>query len=201
MILSQRYLKEQAEIRNISEYQSYRKQQIINENYELAEKYDTTTGKKVKKFDIFLSHSSLDKRLVLTLVELFNKAGYSAYVDWIEDAELDRNNVTKNTAAILKNRMNDSIGLTYIATSNATNSKWCPWELGYFDGKKNSRCSILPVVESNTFVGQEYLGLYPYIEYEKTSGTGKYDFWVYDQGTSKYVILRAWLEGHNPYQH
>lgn len=201
MILSQRYLKEQAEYRNISEHIGYRKTKIINENYELAEKYDSTIGKKIKKYDIFLSHSSLDKSLVLTLVELFNEAKYSVYIDWIEDIKLDRNHVTKNTAVTLKRRMNDSAGLAYVATSNATNSKWCPWELGYFDGKKNNRCSILPIVESKSFDGQEYLGLYPYIEYEKTFGTDNYDFWVNEQGTSNYINLREWLEGKDPFQH
>jgi len=48
-----------------------------------------------------LSHSSLDKIKVLALVDLFNKAGFSVYVDWIEDTQLDRNNVTVDTAKTL----------------------------------------------------------------------------------------------------
>lgn len=149
MILSRSYLTQQANSRNISEYTN-RRQQIINENFELAHRFDSAT----KEYDVFLSHSSLDKRLVLTLVEMFNEVGYSVYVDWIEDTQLDRNNVNKNAAAVLRNRMNTSKGLAYVATSNATNSKWCPWELGYFDGKKKSRCCILPIMDSNTFQGQ-----------------------------------------------
>ena len=123
------------------------------------------------------------------------------YVDWIEDTQLDRSNVNKDTAQTLRSRMNHLKGLAYVATSNSTNSKWCPWELGYFDGKKNSRCCILPIMESNTFQGQEYLGLYPYIRYSKISGKNKYDFWVYNQGTDEYVILKKWLAGSNPYNH
>lgn len=92
-------------------------------------------------------------------------------------------------------------GLSYVATSNSTNSKWCPWELGHFDGKKNGRCCILPIMESQTFQGQEYLGLYPYMQYAQVSGKEKYEFWVYNQGTNKYVILRKWLDGSNPYKH
>lgn len=97
--------------------------------------------------------------------------------------------------------MNGSKGLSYVATSNSTNSKWCPWELGYFDGKKNGRCCILPIMESQTFQGQEYLGLYPYMQYAQVSGKEKYEFWVYNQGTNEYVILRKWLDGSNPYKH
>ena len=200
MILSKSYLTQQANNRNISEYGNKR-QQIINENFELAHRFDSTLNKRVKEYDIFLSHSSLDKRLVLTLVELFNDAGYSVYVDWIEDTQLDRSNVNKDTANVLRNRMNTSKGLAYVATSNATNSKWCPWELGYFDGKKGSRCCILPIMDNTTFRGQEYLGLYPYIEYEKYANKNEYDFWVYNQGTNEYVILRSWLSGNEPYIH
>lgn len=199
MLLTKSYLSQQAERRNITEYG--RKTQIIQENADLSTIYDSVQKRRVKEYDIFLSHSSLDKRLVLTLVNLFNEAGYSVYVDWIGDPQLDRSNVNKNTAQVLRDRMNSSKGLAYVATSNSITSKWCPWELGYFDGKKNGRSCILPIMESQTFRGQEYLGLYPYIQYTQVSGKDKYEFGVYEQGTDEYVILRKWLEGSNPYKH
>lgn len=200
MILSENFLIQQAEKRNISEHGGKRKQ-ILYENADLSTRYDSANNIRVRGYDIFLSHSSLDKKLVLTLVDLFNEAGYSVYVDWIEDSQLDRDNVNKDTAQTLRDRMKFSKGLAYVATSNSTSSKWCPWELGYFDGKNNSRCCILPIMESNTFQGQEYLGLYPYISYSKIRGKNKYDFWVYNQGIDEYVILREWLTGSNPYNH
>ena len=70
------------------------------------------------------------------MVDLFVNAGYAVYVDWIEDEELDRSEVTPKTAQLLKKRMNSSQGLAYVASSNTAQSKWCPWELGYFDGKE-----------------------------------------------------------------
>ena len=97
--------------------------------------------------------------------------------------------------------MNGSKGLSYVATGNAVNSKWCPWELGYFDGKKNGRCCILPIMESQIFQGQEYLGLYPYMQYAQVSGEDRNEFWIYNQGTDEYVILRSWLDGSEPYRH
>lgn len=196
MILSKRFLSEQAKRRGITEYGQT---EIVNENVRLALKYDVAQGKNIKQYDIFLSHSSLDKKFVYTLVQLFNEVGYSVYVDWMVDTQLDRNNVNKDTAQVLRNRMNNSRGLSYVATTNSSNSKWCPWELGYFDGKKNGRCCILPIVESQTFLGQEYLGLYPFLDYEKNNLTGRQEFWVNNQDDGKYVTLKEWLAGKEPY--
>ena len=130
MILSKRFLSEQAKRRGITEYGQT---EIVNENVRLALKYDVAQEKNIKQYDIFLSHSSLDKKFVYTLVRLFNEVGYSVYVDWMVDTQLDRNNVNKDTAQVLRNRMNNSRGLSYVATANSSTSKWCPWELGYFE--------------------------------------------------------------------
>ena len=156
------------------------------------------------KYDIFLSHSYLDKSLVYTIVDLFNEAGFSVYVDWMVDTQLDRTNVAADTAKILRDRMDDCNGLAYTATANISNSKWCPWELGYMDGKQKSRCAILPVLDSQTatFAGQEYLGISPYIDYEKSKNGEQYYFWVNDPvDKQKYVSLKEWLQGCDPYKH
>ena len=128
---------------------------------------------------------------------MFNNAGYSAHVDWIVDKNLDRNNVSPKTASIIKSRISHCKGLSYIATRNIVNSKWCPWELGLADGMINGKSCILQVMEySATFKVLEYLGLYPYIEYEKIKGASTYEFWVVDQGdSSKYASLKSWLNG------
>ena len=197
MILNKNFLIQEAEKRNIG----INWEPIFCENAKLSMRYNPVNNTKTREYDIFLSHSFLDKKLIFTLVDLFNEAGYSVYVDWIEDPQLDRSNVNRATAQTLIDKMNYSKGLAYIATSNSVISKWCPWELGYFDGKKNSRCCILPIMDSHTFHGQEYLGLYPYIRYSKIYGKDKYDFWVYNQGTDEYVVLSKWLGGKNPYNH
>ena len=72
------------------------------------------------------------------------------------------------------------------------------------DGQQNGRCAILPVLDSQTatFAGQEYLGIYPYIDYEKIQNGEKYDFWVNDPtDKQKYVRLKDWLAGKDPYKH
>lgn len=156
------------------------------------------------KYDVFLSHSYLDKELVYALVNLFNKAQYSVYVDWMVDTQLDRSSVNRRTSEVLRMRMDASRGLAYVATGNTAQSKWCPWELGYEDGRTKGRCAILPVLEysSSSFKGQEYLSLYPYIEYTQRADSSKYDFWVYDnENPSLYIILSSWLDGKNPIAH
>ena len=195
MILTHSFL-QQSRQQTLYESSSDFRQRIINENHKAYMKNS--------KFDVFFSHSSLDHNEVLTLIQLFNQCGYSAYVDWVYDPQLNRSDVNKETAEKIRIRMNQSKGLAYLATSNSTSSKWCPWELGYFDGmSKNSRCCILPVLSYNasSYDGQEYLGLYPYLDYLKYANSDKYDFWVHEQRTSKYVALSAWLNGLNPSYH
>jgi len=118
------------------------------------------------RFDVFLSHSFLDAQIVLGVKELLEAEGLRVYVDWIEDAQMDRSQVTAKTADILRTRMQHSSSLIYATSATSSQSKWMPWELGYFDGYRPGFVAILPLVQSATadFKGQEYLGLYPYIE-------------------------------------
>ena len=116
-------------------------------------------------YDIFLSHSKLDEELVLGIKISLEEMGYSVYIDWIDDKQLDRRQVNTNTAQTLKNRMNKSKSLIFVTTENSIRSIWMPWELGYFDGHKG-RVAILPIKKNNNdteYKGQEYLGIYPYI--------------------------------------
>jgi len=87
---------------------------------------------------------------------------------------VSRDNVTSETADLLRKRMKQSKSLIYIATQNSTESKWMPWELGYFDGFSDGSVAVLPLLEnsSSSFVGQEYLGLYPKVEKGQYSDTG-----------------------------
>lgn len=115
-------------------------------------------------YDIFLSHSYSDKELIYSVKSELEAYGYKVYIDWIDDNQLSREEVTKDTAEILKNRMDRAKSLVFVTTENSINSKWMPWELGYFDGK-NGKVAILPVLKTlnDEFKGQEYLGLYDYI--------------------------------------
>lgn len=117
------------------------------------------------RFDVFLSHSTSDAELVLGVKVILEEQGLSVYVDWVTDPDLDRRNVTVETANRLRQRMKQSRSLIYAHSVNSPNSKWMPWELGFFDGY-NGAIAIFPISESPTdsFKGQEFLGLYPYID-------------------------------------
>lgn len=118
------------------------------------------------QFDVFLSHSIRDVELVLGVANILEKMGQRVYIDWVVDKQLSRDSVTKETAETLRDRMKQSSKLLYLATDNASSSKWMPWELGYFDGLKSGKVAILPLVDYSfsSFKGQEYLGLYPALD-------------------------------------
>jgi hypothetical protein len=146
-------------------------------------------------FDIFLSHSFLDKDEVEGLYIELTSQGYSVYVDWIIDPLLDRTKVSKASAKLIQGRLKISKSLLLAISTNATVSKWMPWELGYVDGNTN-KCAIIPVSKSesapNSYVGAEYLSLYPFIKKVPTIGIGEKLFVI--EETLKYIIFDDWLK-------
>lgn len=110
------------------------------------------------------------------------------YVDWIDDRQLNRENVDAQTADQLRNRMKNCKSLFFATSENSINSKWMPWELGYFDGLKN-KFAILPIITSTTsyYEGQEYLGLYDYVDNGHTE--------IYIRSiTGTKTTFKLWLE-------
>jgi len=148
-------------------------------------------------FDIFLSHSSEDAILIKALRDELVEAGFSTYVDWIDDPNLDRAHVTKATAETLRQRMAQCRSLLFATSEAASNSLWMPWELGYMDALKDERVAIVPIVDvadNDQFSGQEYLSLYPYLD--KTHST----LYVHS-APSLWVTLEQWLQGSDPVRH
>lgn len=129
--------------------------------------------------------------------------GFSTYVDWIEDRQLNRSNVNNDTAATIRYRMTRCKSLFYITSDNASSSKWMPWELGYFDGLKG-KVAILPILQqnhyTNSYEGQEYLGLYSYVTRAIPQGLSNETLWIHNSNNT-YVRLDLWLNGQEPYCH
>ena len=128
--------------------------------------------------------------------------GKTVYVDWIDDPHLDRNHVTAATANQLRLRMTQCRVLVFITTSSSPDSKWMPWELGYFDALRN-RVSVFPIESragQTIYRGQEYLGLYPYITQEPVEGSPKPVLWV-NRTPTRYVRFTSWVEGKDPSDH
>ncbi|MCF7502944.1 TIR domain-containing protein [Vibrio sp. L3-7] len=145
-----------------------------------------------QEFDIFLSHSYLDKDTVFGLKEYLENYGLSVYVDWIDDNQLERDSVNSDTADLLRKRMIQCESLLFATSSNSSTSKWMPWECGYFDGV-NGKIAILPIskVDEHSFKGQEYLGLYPYIDVSSSV------IWI-NSTKSGFCSIKDWLNGKSP---
>lgn len=148
-------------------------------------------------FDVFLSHAIADADIVLGVKRILEQLGQRVYVDWDTDRQLDRSQVTPETADLLRTRMKQCKSLLYLATDASSSSKWMPWELGYFDGFRNGMVAVLPVLEraNESFVGQEYLGLYPKVNRDKYKNTGTPDVFV--MGPSRWTTLKDFGAG-NP---
>lgn len=125
--------------------------------------FESVKDSEIRQFDLFISHSAEDKKYVLGLYNYLTKLGKSVYVDWIVDTELNRTEVDENTALVLRNRMANSTKMIFAFSMNAAQSKWMPWELGFFDGvngKENVK--ILPIMddEDEIFEGVEFAMIY-----------------------------------------
>lgn len=101
------------------------------------------------RYDIFLSHSYDDAEMIYGVKKTIEAAGLNVYVDWIDDAKLDRSKVTVATAALLRERMKTCASMVYAHSANSPHSVWMPWELGYFDGFKPEHVWILPLVANS----------------------------------------------------
>lgn len=112
----------------------------------------------------FLCHSHRDRSLAEGLQEVLREAGLDLYIDWQDEAMPDR--PSRVTAERIRTRIVASDFFLYLATQNSAESKWCPWELGYADGKKPER-SILVVPTRDAMGGEhgnEYIHLYRRID-------------------------------------
>lgn len=120
-----------------------------------------------KNKSIFLCHSHLDKTIVNKMVMLFNKLDVDLYVDWMDK---DMPELTdRNTASLIKDKIDKSYKFIFLATYSALRSKWCSWELGLaYSSKGENDFAILPIdSRSGKWSGNEYLQLYPEMQIDK----------------------------------
>lgn len=170
---------------------------IINESLSAKEKYGLGGKLDELEFDIFLSHSYLDKKTVFGVYKDFESLGYNTYVDWIVDPSLDRANITKTTAEKLRLRMKQSKCLIYATSSNITGSQWMPWELGYMDGLKKSKVAVFPLLEDyeddSDLELPKYLELYYTCSKETENRTHNEVLWI-NETPRKYIDFNSWLK-------
>ena len=101
---------------------------------ELIQKYQSLL---YQNFDVFLSHSSMDKQEILLIKTALNSQGYTVYIDWVNDREmLNRKNQDSNTWNALYMRMDQSCRLLYVMTDNCIDSCSTKREIMYFKKKE-----------------------------------------------------------------
>ncbi len=188
MILSKQFLDEQVQKR------------VLNENFYYG---IYSHGKRTERaqYDVFVSYSWNDRSYADKVVQLLERNGYSVYIDY-NDNRLDRNNVTEETAKRIIIEMKKCKCLLYLYSPNSSVSKWCPWEVGVFSGMKSFRCANLPLIHKNgeDFKKQEYLEIYPYVDYALIEDKSRHEFWVCESD-SKYTSLREWIDGGSLKEH
>ena len=72
----------------------------------------------------------------------------------------------RETAEKIQKKIVELDWFLFLATQNSMSSRWCPWELGYADGKKGREpIAIIPTLDnSGTTHGSEYMNLYSRID-------------------------------------
>lgn len=133
------------------------------------------------RWDVFLSHAFADQELILALYRMLTSNGTKVYIDWIVDERLERSKADATTADLLQQRMRQCRRLLVALSPRVSKSSWIPWEIGYFDGRRQRKdISVLPMTLNKlkpTF-GMEFLDLY--------SKTGVWDYGSVPE--SKYLL-------------
>jgi hypothetical protein len=137
---------------------------------------------------IFLSHSHHDKDLIENARLLIASQGVKTYVDY-KDPSMS-SITTPETARLLKEKIKACKKFIMLATNNALESKWVPWELGFADSALLiNNVAIFPVADNDgTWRGSEYVGIYQSIE-KGDSG----DWGVFPSNATQGKTLSYWL--------
>lgn len=143
-------------------------------------------------YDIFLSHSSKDKEYAIFVRKVLMDLGFTVYMD-LFDPNLDPRTPDKVTGERISDVLNKCKCIFYIHSQNSELSAWCPWELGYGDGSKK-KVVVLEIIDDDDYK-QEFLAVYPYINYLKAKDSDQYHFWVHDRtNKEKYVNLMFYIK-------
>lgn len=153
------------------------------------------------KTTVFLSHKHDERAKLEGAISFLKQFGVDIYVDWLDEGMPKTTSGT--TAVRIKDKIRQNHKFILLATEAAINSKWCNWELGLGDAAKYvNNIAIFPVKNDYVdFTGNEYLQIYPYIEYLGSGGyiknlyksSGAYVVFPSVNGNDKIVSLADWL--------
>jgi len=140
-----------------------------------AEALTLTEARSLGLKTVFLCHSHHDADLIQGVLNHFSDEGWRVYVDWADEAMPESPN--RETAQRIQQKIVQLQYFVFLATPNSMASRWCPWEIGYADGKKSvDQILILPTTDrSRRWHGSEYLQLYKKIDWAEGGGLGVWD--------------------------
>ncbi len=156
-----------------------------------------------KKCTVFLSHRHDDLVQLKQVANLLEQIDSIIYVDWL-DPSMPTYTCGK-TADNIKMKIKQYDKFILVATDGAIASKWCNWEVGYGDAQKfdAEKIALFPLKQdvNTNWKGNEYLELYPVIEYingyctREGFSTPFYEgyYVVYNYGEKKAIKLKEWL--------
>lgn len=155
-----------------------------NRSYKVSVAKSLHEAKNNKNQTAFLCHSHKDSDLAKGLQTLLKESGWDVYIDW-QDNELPAA-PSKETANKIKSRITETDWFLFLATSNSTSSRWCPWEIGFADAVKNlDNILIIPTSDINgKHFGNEYLQLYKKVDEASNQLTGKSGYAVFKPNTT-----------------
>lgn len=142
---------------------------------------------------VFLSHAHSDKDLVQQAQIIFKNLGIEVYVDWMDESMPQVcSGITANN---IKAKIQANEKFVLLASDRAIASKWCNWEVGIGDTYKLSKDNLLivPIAESrDSWAGNEYLQLYPHLQYLLSNDGQKRYYVKYPDGQT--VVFSSWLK-------
>ncbi|HFG6878208.1 TPA: toll/interleukin-1 receptor domain-containing protein [Acinetobacter baumannii] len=112
----------------------------------------------------FLCHSHKDAEYITGFAQYLKEENIDVYIDWQDSTMPEKPN--RETAEKIQRKIEQADYFFFLATPNAVQSRWCPWEIGYADGVKlYESIFIIPTIDrSGNFYGNEYLQLYQKID-------------------------------------
>lgn len=143
---------------------------------ELDYRIENSKEQKMKTYDYFISHSSMDSSAVQVFIKHINTKGKNIFCDWINDVDyLKRHLACIATLNVIEKRMEQSEALIFVVSDNSMKSVWCKYELNYF-------------LELNKPM---YIIMKSDIEQEKFSIEKLTDKWFIDPNYKKLALLES----------
>jgi len=124
--------------------------------------------------DVFISHKKEDLAIARRLHTRVKSLRYEPYLD-AADTQLAEATSTGALADRIRGRLRRAKCLLFVVTPKAVDSKWMPWELGFFDGRWGrptvglyvqhmDRTAAQRAGAAGRFTVQEYLELYEAVD-------------------------------------